>query len=151
MIRVLFICHGNICRSTMAQFYFQYLVDSAGLQNEFLVDSAATSTEEIGADVDPRTRKVLEENGVPCGHHASRQITQEEYDDWDYIITMDMQNLRWLRRIIKEDPANKISLLLSFTPSSAEIADPWYTHDFDTAYDEISYGCDCLFEQLTKK
>lgn len=150
MTKVLFICHGNICRSTLAQFYFQHLVDEAGLQDEFVVDSAATSTEEIGCDVDPRTRRVLNEHNVPCGHHASRQVTKEEYDDWDYIITMDMQNLRWLGRIISSDPDSKISLLMSHTPSSREIEDPWYTHDFETAYDDISYGCDCLFEKLTK-
>lgn len=149
MHRVLFICHGNICRSTMAQSVFEELVRRAGLENEFVIDSAATSHEEIGNPPHHGTVNKLREVGVPVGAHRARQITRTEYNDWDVIAYMDAENERGLGRILKGDPRGICHRLLSFAGSTRDVADPWYTGDFDATYRDVLLGCSALFEHLT--
>ena len=131
MIKVLFICHGNICRSPMAEFVMKDLVDKAGLAGSFEIASAATSTEEIGNPVYPPARRKLAEHGISCAGKTARQITRRDYDDYDYLIAMDRNNLRNLRRFVGEDPEGKVSLLLEHTGCPGDVADPWYTGDFE--------------------
>ncbi len=148
MIKILFVCHGNICRSTMAEFVCKDLVRKIGKEDDFLIDSAATSSEEIGNDVYPPARRKLDEKGVFCGHHRARRITKEDYDSWDYIVLMDRENLRGLSHIIPEDPKGKISLLLDWTGERRDVADPWYTRDFETTYEDVLAGCTALLDQI---
>lgn len=148
MIKVLFICHGNICRSTMAQYVFQHLVDQSGLTDSFYIDSAATSREEIGNPVHHGTRRKLKEVGIPCGDHRARQMRAAEYEEFDYIIGMDSWNMRNIGRIIgNNDPDKKVYKLLDFTDRrGADIADPWYTGDFDVTYTDVKEGCEALLK-----
>ena len=165
MIKVLFICHGNICRSTMAQFLFTHLAENEGYRiadhasgyADFYVDSAATSTEEIGNPVDRRTVAKLKEHGVTCGTHFARRITKKDYDLFDLIIIMDDENEWWIRRIIHEDPDDKIHMMLEYAHgqefknpdgSARNVADPWYTHDFEKTYKDLLEGCTGLLEHL---
>lgn len=148
MIKVLFICHGNICRSTMAQYVMQYLVDNADLSDSFYIDSAATSREEIGNPVHYGTRGKLREVGIPCGDHRARQLRREEYRDFDYIIGMDSWNIKNILRILGGDPDGKVSKLLDFTDRRGQdIADPWYTGDFDATYRDVKEGCEALMNE----
>lgn len=149
MHRVLFVCNGNICRSTMAQFVFEELVRRAGLQDDFTVDSAATSREEIGNPPHRGTVAKLREVGIPVGSHRAHQVRRAEYGDWDHIIYMDAENARGLRRIFGEDPDGKITRLLDWTARPGDVADPWYTGDFDATYRDVVEGCTALFERLT--
>lgn len=148
MIKVLFICHGNICRSTMAEYVMKDLVARAGLSSSFYIDSAATSREEIGNPVHHGTRHKLKEVGIPCGDHRARQMRASEYDEFDYIIGMDSWNIRNINRIIgNNDPDAKVSKLLDFTDRrGADIADPWYTGNFDVTYTDVKEGCEALLE-----
>jgi len=149
MIKVLFICHGNICRSTMSEYVMKYLIDQAGLASEFYIDSAATSREEIGNGVHHGTRQKLKEVGIPCGNHRARQMMRRDYEEFDYIIGMDAWNIRNIMRIIGSDPEKKVSMLLDFTDRpGTEIADPWYTGNFDATYDDVLEGCTGLLEHL---
>lgn len=148
MQRILFICHGNICRSTMAQFVFAELVRRAGREREFVIDSAATSTEEIGNPPHHGTVAKLHEVGIPVLSHRARQVRRVEYDDWDYIVYMDAENARGLGRIFGSDPAGKISRLLDWTDHPSDVADPWYTGNFDATYHDILAGCTAMLEQL---
>lgn len=132
MIKILFICHGNICRSPMAEYVMKDLVKKAGLAAQFHIESAATSAEEIGNPVYPPARRKLAEHGISCAGHAARQLTREDYDRWDLLIGMDGANLRNMRRICGGDPAGKLRLLLDCAGRSGEVADPWYTGDFET-------------------
>ena len=141
MIRVLFICHGNICRSTMAQSIFTYMVKKRNLQDQFLIDSAATSTEEIGNSPHRGTIQKLKEVGIPLVPHRARQITWSDYKQFDYIIGMDTWNIRNLNRMLKGDPEGKIYKFLAFGSDGRDIADPWYTGNFDETYDDIMEGC----------
>ena len=151
MTKILFICHGNICRSTMAEMVFKHLVRQAGLKSEFYIDSAATSTEELGSGVHYGTRRKLAEVGIPCSNHISTQITKADYDKYDYLIIMDDRNRRELKWIIKDDPEQKIHMLLYFAGRPGEgIADPWYTGNFDITYDDVLAGCEGLLEYLTE-
>lgn len=150
MIKILFICHGNICRSTMAEYVMKHLVKEAGLEGEFYIDSAATSTEEVGNGVHYGTRRKLAQMGVPCGDHRARQVTWADYERFDYIIGMDNANIRNLRRMLNGDPAGKVSLLLDYTERPGAIADPWYTGDFDATYRDVLEGCQGLLKQLEK-
>lgn len=150
MTSILFICHGNICRSTMAQYVMEQFVREAGLETEFRIDSAATSREEIGNDVHPGTRRKLEREGVPCGHHRARQVTRADYDSFDHLVIMDEENRRGLSRIIGGDPEGKVSKLLDWTGESRDVADPWYTGDFDTTYRDVTTGCEALLAQLSR-
>lgn len=148
MTKILFICHGNICRSTMAQYVFQDMAEREGRAQEFEIDSAGTSREEIGNDVDYRTRRKLEAEGIRCGHHKARQVTRADYEYYDWLVLMDSENLRGIRRILPEDPEGKIRLLLDWTDHPRDIADPWYTWNFDQAYEEIKEGCQALLAAL---
>lgn len=150
MKRILFVCHGNICRSTMAQFVFRHLACQQGREQEFYIDSAATSTEEIGNPVHPGTRRKLAQECIPCGGHRARQLRREEYDQFDLLIGMDDANLRNMRRMLGGDPEGKIRGLLDYAGRPGEsIADPWYTGNFDETYEDVLAGCQGLLEQLT--
>ena len=151
MTKILFICHGNICRSTMAEFVMKDLVRKADLAERFEIDSAATSTEEIGNGVHPGTRRKLAEKGVPCGEHRARQMTRGDYDRWDYLIGMDSANIRNMNRICGGDPDDKIRKMLTFAGSGADVADPWYTGDFEATYRDVCAGCRGLLEQIMAK
>ncbi len=141
MIKVLFICHGNICRSTMAQYVFEDMVKKRGIADLFEIDSAATSREEIGNGVHHGTRRKLAEMGIPCGDHRARQVTKADYEYFDYLIIMDANNRRNLMRIISGDPEYKVHGLLNFSSDPRDIADPWYTGNFDVTYEDIAEGC----------
>ena len=145
MIKVLFICHGNICRSTMAQFVFSNMVNKLGLESLFLIDSAATSNEEIGNPPHIGTVRKLKEEAVPVLYHRARRVTAEDYDNFDLLIIMDEQNRRNLFRIIKRDPENKVHTLLSYANMVRDIADPWWTGDFDECYSDINTGWNCKY------
>ncbi|MBO6078932.1 MAG: low molecular weight phosphotyrosine protein phosphatase [Bacteroidaceae bacterium] len=138
MIRILFICHGNICRSPMAEFIFKDLVRKNSLEDQFYIESAATSTEEIGNSIYPPAKRCLNAHGIPFDKNkTARQITRADYDRFDLIIYMDRMNLRWLKWIIPDDPQNKIKLMMSYTGHDRDVADPWYTGDFETTYRDI--------------
>lgn len=148
MIKILFVCHGNICRSPMAEFVMKDLVKKAGMEKDFLIESAATSTEEIGNPVHRGTRKKLREHGINCDGKHSRQIERADYDRYDYLIGMDSWNLRNMRRIFGDDDEGKLSLLLDFTERPGDIADPWYSGDFDATYEDVLAGCQGLLHHL---
>lgn len=148
MTKVLFICHGNICRSPMAEFVMNQLVAEAGREQEFQIESAAVSTEEIGNDLYPPAKRKLTEKGVPFTRHAARQITREDYQCFDYIICMDHSDLRLLRYLIGEDTLGKVSLLLEWADVSRDVADPWYTGDFEAAYQDILQGCQAFLKAV---
>lgn len=151
-IKVLFICHGNICRSPMAQYVMQHLVNERGLTDCFYIDSAATSTEEIGNRVHHGTRGKLREMGIPCGDHRAVQLKRSDYEKYDYLIGMDDWNMRNMRRILGEDTEGKVYRLLDFTErKGADIADPWYTGNFDVTYDDVLEGCEALLEHIMKE
>ena len=150
MIRLLFICHGNICRSPMAEFVMKELVRQKGLADEYEIASAATSREEIGNPVYPPARRKLAEHGISCAGHAARQMTRRDYDHFDRIIGMDHANIRNIQRIAGGDPGRKITLLLDHAlRPGQEVADPWYTGDFDAAWSDILAGCEGLLAELT--
>lgn len=144
MKRILFVCHGNICRSPMAEFIMKDLVAKAGRTADFYIESAATSTEEIGNPVYPPARRKLAENGIRCDGHAARQVSRADYDRFDLIVCMDHNNLRWISRIIPADPEGKIHLLLDFTDRPGDVADPWYTGNFDATWRDCLEGCTAL-------
>ena len=148
MVKILFVCHGNICRSTMAEYVMKHLVKQAGREGEFYIDSAATSTEEIGNGVHHGTRRKLAQVGIPCGDHRARQVTWKDYESFDLIIGMDNNNIRNLNRMLKGDPDGKIAMMLDYTHRPGEVADPWYTGDFDATYRDVLEGCTGLLKQL---
>ena len=150
MIKVLFVCHGNICRSPMAEYVMKYLTAQAGAEKEFFIDSAATSTEEIGNGVHYGTRRKLAEVGIPCGDHRARQMVREDYEKFDLLIGMNEANLRNMRRMLGGDPEGKIHALLDYTDRPGPIADPWYTGDFDATYRDVLEGCRGLLQKLTE-
>ena len=148
MQRILFICHGNICRSTMAESVLTELVRRAGREAEFVIDSAATSTEEIGNPPHHGTVAKLREVGIPVIVHRARQVRRAEYGDWDRIVYMDAKNARGLHRIFGDDPDGKITRLLDWTERPGDVADPWYTGNFDATYRDVLAGCTAMLEQL---
>ena len=151
MIKVLFICHCNICRSTMSEMVLKHLVRERGLADLFYIDSAATSREEIGNGVHYGTRRKLAEVGIPCEDHRARQVTKKDYEEFDYLIVMDTNNVRNLNRIIGNDPDGKVFKLLDFTQrQGASIADPWYTGDFDETYRDVLEGCEGFLKYLSE-
>ena len=151
MTNILFVCHGNICRSPMAEFVMKDLAEKAGLGKRFHIESAATSREEIGNPVYPPARRKLAEHGIGCEGHAARQITARDYQDFDLLIAMDSANLRNMRRFYGGDPAGKIHMLLDYAGRPGEeVADPWYTGDFQATWEDVSAGCAGLLEQLTE-
>ena len=143
--RVLFVCHGNICRSPMAEFVLKDMVRKRGLEERFEIASAATSREEIGNSVYPPARRKLAEHGISCSCHHARQMTKADYDHYDMIICMDDNNKRNIMRMTGGDPDNKISLLLDFTERTGQqVADPWYTGNFDATWRDVTEGCEGL-------
>lgn len=167
MIKILFVCHGNICRSPMAEYVMKYLVSQKGLEEKFYIDSAATSTEEIGNGVHYGTRNKLQSVNIPVGNHKARQITKNDLEEFDYLIGMDSANIRNMKRFYgfegfsfgnyqansisatNKNLENKICKLLEFANSSDDIADPWYTGNFDLTYNDILKGCKSLLNSLT--
>lgn len=141
MKKVLMICHGNICRSTMAEFVLKDLVQKQGVSDQFHIESAGTSREELGNDTHYGTKEKLRQMGVPFAKRRARQVTKADYDAFDYLICMDKYNLRNLARIIGSDDENKVHLLLDFANDPADIADPWYTGNFDQTYNDVVRGC----------
>lgn len=148
MIRVLFICHGNICRSTMCESVFTYMIKKRDIADQFIVDSAATSTEEIGNPPHRGTVNKLKQVNIPLVPHRARQITWNDYNNFDYIIGMDEWNIRNLNRMLKGDPEGKIYKLLTFSGTERDIADPWYTGNFDETYSDIVEGCEGFLKYL---
>ncbi len=148
MIRVAMCCHGNICRSTLAQSVFTHKVKELGLADLFEIDSFATSTEEIGNPPHRGTVRKLQEVGIPVVPHRAKQITWKDYNEFDYIIGMDEWNMRNLNRMLKGDPEGKVHKFLAFAGSSRDIADPWYTGDFDATYNDVLEGCEGFLDYL---
>ena len=152
MIKVLFICHGNICRSPMAEYVMKDLVRKAGLESQFQITSAATSREEIGNPIYPPARRKLAEHGISCDGHAARQLTNRDYEDYDLLIGMDRANLRDMYRICGGDFADKMHLLLDYTDRPGqEVADPWYTDDFEATWWDVLEGCRGLLRSAGKE
>ena len=151
MIKVLFICHGNICRSPLAESVFTYKVKELGIADQFVIDSCATSTEEIGNAPHRGTVNKLREVGIPLVPHRARQITLKDYDNFDYIIGMDEWNIRNLNRMLKGDPEGKVYKFLTFAGSGRDIADPWYTGNFDETYADVVEGCEGFIKYLSEK
>ncbi len=150
MTRILFVCHGNICRSPMAEFLMKDLAARKGLAAHFEIASAAISDEELGNPVYPPVRRLLSERGISCAGKTARQLRKADYDRYDYIIGMDAANRRNMLRLFGGDPQSKISLLLDFTAQPRDVADPWYTRDFHAAERDIAAGCAALLEKLLK-
>ena len=150
MTKILFICTGNICRSPMAEFVMKNLVEKAGLEAEFHIESAATSTEEIGNPVYPPARGKLAAHGIDCAGKTARQLTNSDYDKYDLLIGMDRANLRNMHRICGGDFASKLHLLMDYTDHPGDIADPWYTDDFETTWRNVLEGCSGLLDTCKK-
>lgn len=151
MIKLLFLCHGNICRSPMAEFVMKDLVRQAGLADHFQIASAATSTEEIGNPVYPPVRHLLAAHGLDCTGKTARQMTRSDYDRFDLLLGMDNENLRSMRHLWPNDPQHKLHLLLEYTDHPGPVADPWYTRDFEAAWQNIADGCQGLLDFLCQK
>lgn len=147
MIKVLFICHGNICRSPMAEYILKKMVKDMGKENKFYISSAATSNEEIGEDIYPPAKAELRRRGIPFDKRSARRVTRDEYTKYDYIIVMDSNNVRNLKYIF-EDTDKKVYKLLSFVGLNDDVADPWYYGNFDKAFDDIAKGCQGFFTYL---
>lgn len=156
MKKVLFICHGNICRSPMAEYVFRQMVAEEGLTEKISAESAATSNEETGNPIYPPVRDLLNRHGINCDRKRARRIDSSDYEEYDYLIAMDRNNLRNMKPVFGEDPENKISLLLDHTESTnkkyhgRDVLDPWYTRDFESTWNDIQIGCKSLLEELKK-
>ena len=151
MTKILFVCHGNICRSPMAEFILKDLAEKEGLSAQLQVGSAAVSSEELGHPVYPPARRKLAEHGISCAGKTARQLQREDYARWDLLLGMDRSNLRGMRRICGGEPDGKIRLLMDYTHRPGEVADPWYTGDFEAAWRDISEGCAGLLRALFQK
>ena len=148
MKKILFVCHGNICRSPMAEFVMKDLVEKNGLEEQFYIESAATSTEEIGNEVYPPAKRKLAEHGISCKGKTARQMKKGDYERFDLLIGMDEWNIRNMLRICGGDPKGKIHKLLDYTNRKGDVADPWYTGDFDTTWHDVTEGCERLLESF---
>ena len=155
MIKVIFVCHGNICRSPMAEMILKDMVRRRGLADCFEIASCATSTEEIyggrGNPIYPPAQAILREKGIPIEPHRAVQLKKSDYAAYDYIIAMERFNLRNMQRIIGGDPEHKVHLLLSFAGESRDVTDPWFSGDFETAFRDIYRGCEALLQHCTKE
>ena len=147
MVKILFVCHGNICRSPMAEMILKHLVRQRGLTG-YVIDSAAVSREEIGNPVYPPARRELAAHGVRCEDHRAKQITVDDYAAWDYLIGMDMSNIARMLRIFGHDDERKVHRLMDFTGRPADVSDPWYSDRFDIAYRDIFAGCEALLHHI---
>lgn len=147
MIKIMFVCHGNICRSTMAEFVMKDIVKKNGFEKDFIVCSSATSTEEIGSDIHWGTKKVLDDNKIMYTKRKAVQLIKSDYEKYDYIIGMDSANIRNILNICGGDPQNKVYKLLEFADISRDVADPWYTRDFNTTFNDVLLGCTKLYEK----
>lgn len=148
MIKIMFVCHGNICRSPMAEFVLKDMVEKRGQGEKFYICSSATSTEEIGSGVHRGTREKLKQYGISTEGKRAIQLKKQDYEKYDYILAMDAANVRNIKRIVGEDVENKVHLLLSFAGKNRDIADPWYTGDFDKTYDDIVEGCEAFLKEI---
>lgn len=151
MTRILFICHGNICRSPMAEFVMKKYVRDAGLEDEFYIESAATSREELGNPVYPPARRELERHGISCAGKYARQVTPDDYGAFDLLVCMDRANIRNTQRITGPDTESKIALLMNYTGEPRDVADPWYTGDFAATWRDVTAGCSALLRKLTQR
>ncbi|MDY2736990.1 low molecular weight protein-tyrosine-phosphatase [Intestinibacter sp.] len=150
MINIMFVCHGNICRSPMAEFVLKDMVAKRKISHNFHIESSATSREEIGNDIHYGTKNKLKKVGVPFTPRRATQITKSDYDKYDFILCMDNNNIRNLSRIIPNDKDDKIKLLLDFSNNPRNIADPWYTGNFEDTYNDIIEGCEALLNYIEK-
>ena len=148
MIKVLFICHGNICRSPIAEYILKDLVSKRRIADQFYIASAATSYEEIGNPVYPPARAELAKHGIGCKGHAARKLVKKDWEDYDYLIAMEEYNLRNIRREFGDTMTKQVSLLLDYTNNPGDIDDPWYTGSFGKTYEEILTGCEGFLEYL---
>ena len=144
MKKVMFVCHGNICRSPMAEFVFNHMVKNRGLSGEMIAASSATSTEEIGNDIHRGTRAILTKYGIPYARREARQLTRADYSKYDLFIGMDTANIRNMHRIFGSDPEGKVVKLLDLTDRGGDVADPWYTGNFEATYRDVTEGCEAL-------
>ncbi len=154
MTKILFICHGNICRSPIAEFIMKHLCQEAGVEKQFEIASAAVSTEEIGNDIYPPAKRVLTAHGIPFSRRAARQITKADLDIYDHIICADRSNIRIMKYLLGEDKLNnshaKISMMMEWVGQNRDVSDPWYTGDFETAYEDIYASCKAIIQSLAK-
>lgn len=150
MVHVLFVCHGNICRSPMAEFLFRDLLQKKGLSHDFFIASAATSREEIGNTVYPPAKKKLSSLGIDCCGKTARQVTRQDYQDFDYFLVMEAYNTKNLMRILGDDPQKKVYRLLDFSSHPRDIADPWYTGNFDITHSDIMEGLESFLAFILK-
>ena len=151
MIKILFVCHGNICRSPMAEFVMKDMVRKAGLENQFHIASAATSGEELGNPVYPPARRKLAEHGIDCSGKTARRLRKSDYTQYDLLIGMDQVNLRNMHRMCGGDPEGNLHLLLDFTNRPGNVADPWYTGDFEATWRDVEQGCQGLLQELAQE
>ena len=151
MTKILFVCHGNICRSPMAEFLMKELVRQAGQAEAFCIASAATSAEELGNPVYPPVRRKLAEYGIDCTGKTARQLTRRDYEDWDLLIGMDEENMAGMRRLFGGDPEGKLHMLLEYAGLHQGVADPWYTRDFDAAWQDVTVACTALLNRLSRR
>ena len=150
MTKIIFVCHGNICRSPMAEAIFRHLVEERGLSDRFQIDSAAVSDEEVGRPVDLEANAELERRGLPRSQHIARQLTAEDYDRFDYFLGMDTNNYNRMKYLFGGDPRKKVGLLMGYTDRPREIEDPWYSGRFSRVYDEIEEGCRAFLDELLR-
>ncbi|MCQ2286333.1 MAG: low molecular weight phosphotyrosine protein phosphatase [Bacteroidales bacterium] len=149
--KILFVCLGNICRSPMAEFIMKKMVKEARLEEQYEIASAATSTDEIGNPVYPPARQKLAENGIGCQGKTARQMTRKDYEYYDFVIAMEQKNLKHIRFIIGEDDQNKLSLLMDYTDHPHDVADPWYTGNFNITWNDLNEGCTALLRTLESR
>ena len=150
MIKIMFVCHGNICRSPMAEFVLRDMLDKLALTDKIFVASSATSTEEIGNDIHRGTRQILDKYSISYSRREAVQLTRADYERYDYFVGMDTANVRNMHRIFGSDPDGKIIRLLDLTGDCRDVADPWYTGNFEATYRDVSNGCKALIKHITK-